>query len=243
MNLSSIGTSGLLSSSFGGGLGIALLLVGALLHTVRTSHHSSYTGGTYATGAATASAASTTTTATTAATARSTAARTFRTLTLAVGTLGLLTSRLRLAGKLDRDLALENLLAGELLDGTLGLSGSREVDEGVTDRTVGAGVLWDGDGLAGDGRSAQGSFSDAKCDGGVCKVVCQVVNRCRREFPLFQRHQVALQGRRCMTPAGKRRRAGAHVVKAGATDRHGDQRRAGRGAGAHKAGVLTQDSS
>jgi hypothetical protein len=66
--------------------------------------------------------------------------------TLDVGTLGLLV-RLGLAGELDRDLALKNLLAGELSDGTLGLGGGREVDEGVADRAVGARVLRDGNRL------------------------------------------------------------------------------------------------
>jgi len=73
------------------------------------------------------------------------AAGTFGT-TLSVGTLGLLV-RLGLASELDRDLALENLLAGELSDGTLSLGGSREVDEGVTDGAVGARVLRDGNRL------------------------------------------------------------------------------------------------
>jgi hypothetical protein len=68
--------------------------------------------------------------------------------TLAVGDVRLLTSRLGLAGELDRDLALQDLLAGKLGDGALGLGGSGEVDEGVADGAVGAGVLGDGDGLA-----------------------------------------------------------------------------------------------
>lgn len=85
------------------------------------------------------------TTATTA-TTRSAAASALGASTL--GSLSLLTSRLGLAGKLNGNLALENLLAGELLDGTLGLGGSREVDEGVANRTVGTGVLGDGNGLA-----------------------------------------------------------------------------------------------
>jgi hypothetical protein len=70
--------------------------------------------------------------------------------TLGVGALGLLV-RLGLASELDRDLALKDLLARELRDGTLSLSGCREVDEGVTDRAVGARVLWDGDGLTAGG--------------------------------------------------------------------------------------------
>lgn len=63
--------------------------------------------------------------------------------------LSLLTSRLGLAGQLNGNLALEDLLAGELLNSTLGLGGSREVDEGVANGTVGTGVLGNGDGLAG----------------------------------------------------------------------------------------------
>jgi hypothetical protein len=67
---------------------------------------------------------------------------------LSVSTLSLVRSGLRLAGKLDRDLAFKDLLARELSNSTLSLAGSREVDEGVTDRTVGARVLGNGDGLA-----------------------------------------------------------------------------------------------
>jgi len=65
---------------------------------------------------------------------------------LDVGTLGLLV-RLGLASELDRDLALEDLLARELGDSTVGLGGGREVDKGVTDRAVGARVLRDGNRL------------------------------------------------------------------------------------------------
>lgn len=68
------------------------------------------------------------------------------TLSLTVG-LGLLGVGLRLAGKLDRDLTLQNLLAGKLSDGALRLGGCREVDEGVTDRALGSGVLGDSDSL------------------------------------------------------------------------------------------------
>ena len=67
---------------------------------------------------------------------------------LSVGTLSLLSGRLRLAGKLNGDLALQNLLAAKLGDGALGLSGGGEVDEGVANRSVGARVLGNGDGLA-----------------------------------------------------------------------------------------------
>ena len=65
---------------------------------------------------------------------------------LTVRTLSLL-SLLRLAGELDRDLALEDLLAGELCDGALGLIGGGKVDEGVADGAVGSRVLRDGNGL------------------------------------------------------------------------------------------------
>jgi len=67
---------------------------------------------------------------------------------LTVGTLSLLASSLGLAGKLDGDLALKDLLARELGDGTLGLSRGRQVDKGVADRAVGARVLGDGNRLA-----------------------------------------------------------------------------------------------
>jgi hypothetical protein len=92
--------------------------------------------------------------------------------TLDVGTLGLLV-RLRLAGELDRDLALKDLLAGELSDGTLSLGGGREVDEGVADRAVGARVLRDGNRLTAawmvsDGQKGQGG--DIKKKGGVLYV-------------------------------------------------------------------------
>lgn len=99
-------------------------------------------GKTYTTATATTS-TSATATARAATTASGLAAA--GTLTLD-GTLGLL-ARLGLAGELDGDLALEDLLAGELSDGALGLAGGREVDEGVTDRAVGARVLRDGNRL------------------------------------------------------------------------------------------------
>ena len=102
-------------------------------------------GSTYASTASATSTASTSATAT--ATTRSTAAGALATRSLTVGSLGLLTSRLRLASKLNRDLALEDLLAGELLDGALSLAGGREVDESVADGAVGAGVLGDGNRL------------------------------------------------------------------------------------------------
>lgn len=49
--------------------------------------------------------------------------------------------------KLDGDLALEDGLAVELGDGTLGLRGSGEIDEGVADGAAGTGVDRDGDGF------------------------------------------------------------------------------------------------
>jgi hypothetical protein len=52
------------------------------------------------------------------------------------------------AGKLDRDLAVEDGLAVQLSDGTLGLGRSREGNEGVADGARGAGVGGDGRGLA-----------------------------------------------------------------------------------------------
>jgi hypothetical protein len=111
-----------------------------------------YTGGTATTGTTTSTAA----TATAATTAGSAAAGALRTRTLAVGTLNsLLASRLGLASELNGDLALEDLLAGELLDGTLSLGRSGEVDESVADRAVGARVLWDRNGLTGWGGGQQ----------------------------------------------------------------------------------------
>lgn len=67
-------------------------------------------------------------------------------MALTVGTLGLLV-RLGLASELDGDLALEDLLARELSDGTLSLAGGREVDEGIADGAVGARVLGNRNGL------------------------------------------------------------------------------------------------
>lgn len=106
--------------------------------------------GTYSTG--TTGTAAVTSTATTTTATRSTAASALGASTL--GSLSLLTSRLGLSGQLNGNLALEDLLAGELLDSTLGLGGSREVDEGVANGTVGTGVLGNGNGLAGS-QSAQ----------------------------------------------------------------------------------------
>lgn len=55
---------------------------------------------------------------------------------------------LGLAGKLDRDLALKYLLAGQLGDRPLGLTRGGKVDKGIPNRAVGARVLGNGDGLA-----------------------------------------------------------------------------------------------
>lgn len=52
------------------------------------------------------------------------------------------------AGELDGDLAVEDGLSVQLGDGTLGLSRSGEGDEGISDGARGAGVGWDGRGLA-----------------------------------------------------------------------------------------------
>lgn len=105
---------------------------------------------TYGSAATAGTTTATTATATTAtATASSTAATALSTGSVAVGSFSLLASGLGLASELDRDLALEDLLAGELLNGALSLGGGREVDEGVANGTVGAGVLGDGDRLAG----------------------------------------------------------------------------------------------
>jgi hypothetical protein len=65
-------------------------------------------------------------------------------LTSAHGTLSLLAGWLWLASKLNRDLALKDLLAGELNDGTLSLTGCGQIDESVTNWAVGAWVLWNG---------------------------------------------------------------------------------------------------
>lgn len=97
--------------------------------------------------AATAGGTATTATATSATTTRGTTAGSLSARSFAVGTLSLLASRLRLAGKLDRDLALKDFLAGELSNSTLSLRRSREVDKGVANRAVGARVLGDRDRL------------------------------------------------------------------------------------------------
>jgi len=90
---------------------------------------------------ATAAASSTATTATTAAAGGLAAAGS------ALTALGDLSSRLRLAGKLDGDLAVEDGLAVQLLDGAIGLGRGGHVNEGVADRASGARVGGDGGGL------------------------------------------------------------------------------------------------
>jgi hypothetical protein len=101
---------------------------------------------------ASAGGAASTTTATTAATSGSSTTRALGTRAVTVGTLRLLTSRLRLAGKLDGNLSLKDLLARKLLNSTLGLSRSGEINKGVADRAVGARVLRDRDRLADDSQ-------------------------------------------------------------------------------------------
>lgn len=68
-------------------------------------------------------------------------------VSLSVG-IDLLDVGLGLAGKLDRNLALEDLLARELGDGALCLGGGGEIDEGIADGALGAWVLGNGDSLA-----------------------------------------------------------------------------------------------
>jgi len=88
---------------------------------------------TYATTASTATATAATTTTAGGATAAS-----------GLGSLVTLLGRLGLAGELDRNLAVEDGLAVQLADGALGLRGSRDVNEGVANRTSGARVGGDG---------------------------------------------------------------------------------------------------
>lgn len=84
----------------------------------------------------------------TATTATATATSGLATTGSALTTLGGLSGRLGLAGKLDGDLAVEDGLAVQLLDGTVGLGGGGHVNEGVADRAGGARVGGDGGGLA-----------------------------------------------------------------------------------------------
>lgn len=121
-------------------------------NTTKTGHEAYYLevailGITYR--SATSLSATGTTAASATATSGSSASRAFGTL-LAVGRcLGLLTSSVGgSAGKLDRDFSLENLLSGQLGDGTLGFGRGGEVDEGVANGTVSARVLGNRDGFA-----------------------------------------------------------------------------------------------
>lgn len=109
---------------------------------------------------ASAGGAASTATAATATTSRSSAARALSTRAITISTLRLLTSRLRLASELDGNLALQDLLAGELLNGTLGLSGSRKIDEGVANGAVGTGVLRDRDRLTNGSQYMLGEVHD-----------------------------------------------------------------------------------
>lgn len=70
-------------------------------------------------------------------------------VSLSVGVV-LLDVGLGLASKLDRDLALKDLLARELSDGALCLGGSGQVDKSVANGALGAWVLGNGDSLAAD---------------------------------------------------------------------------------------------
>jgi hypothetical protein len=92
---------------------------------------------------------------------------TLGTVTSTHGTLSLLAGWLRLAGKLNGDLALKDLLAGELSDGTLGLAGCRQVDESVADWAVGAWVLWDGGGFT-IGKSVSNCYPNVTIDESHC---------------------------------------------------------------------------
>lgn len=109
---------------------------------------------------ATVSSTATTVADSTAATATSGLA-TASTLTLAVG-IGLVGTSFGLASELDRDLALQDLLARELGNGALGLGGGGQVDECVADRTLGSRVLRDGDSLAADRIEVSKAFVAGK---------------------------------------------------------------------------------
>ncbi len=92
-----------------------------------------------------AAAASTTSTARATAAATSTATRRRATALLALfslccTTLGGCPGRLRLASELDRDLAVEDVLTVQLVDGTFGLRRRGDVDESIAYRAVGAWV-------------------------------------------------------------------------------------------------------
>lgn len=62
--------------------------------------------------------------------------------------------RLRLAGKLNRDLAVKDGLAVEIVDGALGLGWGRDIDEGVANWASGARVGRDRSGFAVEAVSA-----------------------------------------------------------------------------------------
>ena len=111
---------------------------------------------TYGTTASTAITASTSAAASTATTRWLTLIALFSILSLHTAcssTIGLLGVLLGLARKLDRDLAIEDLLARELSDGTLSLAWGREVDKGIAYRAVGARVLWDRGGFTAGRRN------------------------------------------------------------------------------------------
>lgn len=144
----SSGGGGWRLSSSSRGVPLLVLLGSVLLYTSAEVESVACWAFSYTSGAASASASSTTTTASAPTTARGAAASALVARTLTVGSLCLLSSGLRLAGELDRNLALEDLLAGELSDGALGLGGSREIDESVANRAVGSRILRDRDGLA-----------------------------------------------------------------------------------------------
>lgn len=79
------------------------------------------------------------------------------------GSVCLLSILLRLARKLNRDLAVEDLLAGELSDGTLSLAGCRKVNESVAYRAFGAWVLRDRGGFAGRVKSVSNCKFTRNC--------------------------------------------------------------------------------
>ena len=102
---------------------------------------------TYTTGSTRTTSSATTASSTAACLSATTTFASGTSLTSTCSTLSLLGVRLGLASKLDRDFALENFLTGELSDSTLSLAWGRQVDKGISDRAVGARVLWDGGGF------------------------------------------------------------------------------------------------
>lgn len=133
----------------------------------------------------TAAAATAPTTATTA--SGGTAASALATLALTSGTRLVLVVRLGLASKLDGDLALQDLLPAELVDGPLGLARGRQVNKGVADRLVRARVLRDRDGLprsqirlAADADSGRAHVHPSPCfDDGRCDMKSRSFSTCR----------------------------------------------------------------